>query len=123
MRISDWSSDVCSSDLHPAAASGLAGSEGPVCGMRADDGQELPPRLRIVAEGAQHAAGDHRHAVLADAARGHALVLAFDHDRGTLRLHDLVNRVVDLRFLLLLDLQPPGIGVSDTVKPADAERK
>src|SRR3546814_5391930 len=44
MRISDWSSDVCSSDLLDAIRTALARQLGPVWGGSAD----LPPHLRCL---------------------------------------------------------------------------
>src|SRR3546814_6698899 len=61
MRISDWSSDVCSSDL--LDASNRAGEVGEVIGADADDHREdhdLDPRTDDVA---QHPFGEERCAV------------------------------------------------------------
>src|SRR3546814_7706850 len=61
MRISDWSSDVCSSDL---------------CGV-ADDGEVLEVDLRLLDEAAALLAGDGRQRAVADG-RG-AIAEAADH--------------------------------------------
>src|SRR3546814_21112393 len=75
MRISDWSSDVCSSDLHPEEARAVgAPAHAVVAGTEAaaeDDGELRHP-----------CAGHRRHqlgAVLGDAA---GLVAAADHEAG-----------------------------------------
>src|SRR5579885_3906952 len=47
---------------------------------RADHGEELPPRVRIGAEGAEHAARHHGDAGLVHAARRHALMRRLDDD-------------------------------------------
>src|SRR5579885_3728109 len=53
--------------------------------------QKLRARPRVVAEGAQHLAGDHRHAALVHAARGHALVRGVDHHTDSTRIEDVVD--------------------------------
>ena len=82
--------------------------------------EQLPAGARVVAEGAQHATGHHRHPRLVDPARGHALVLRLDDHRHAARIEHLLDRVGDLRGQLFLDLQPLGIGVDQPGQLADA---
>src|SRR3546814_1720633 len=46
MRISDWSSDVCSSDLDDRAGPRTAGCHGRACGEPSPTGGPSPPRRR-----------------------------------------------------------------------------
>src|SRR3546814_13049201 len=97
MRISDWSSDVCSSDLpSPAPAAFAPADARPPAprasgGLQAADRRGLPLRSRcyqlqhffaalfIVAEDAEHAAGLHDDIGRAHAAPGHAAMGRLHH--------------------------------------------
>src|SRR3546814_14039646 len=57
MRISDWSSDVCSSDLHCRVGPG-----GPAGGTSAGGGAGLPGGRTARADRRRQARGDRRHA-------------------------------------------------------------
>src|SRR3546814_15960339 len=62
MRISDWSSDVCSSDLRPLRLGGREGEISPFDGDDGADGLLLPHRalLRLRRGGAQDQGGQGR---------------------------------------------------------------
>src|SRR6185312_13307293 len=87
----------------------------------ADELQEFHPRARVVAEHAKHLAGDHGHATLVHAARGHALVRGVDDDGDAGRLQVVLDALRDLRGQRLLHLQALGIGLDDTRQLADAD--
>src|SRR5882724_6173039 len=76
---------------------------------RADHGEKLAPRRRVVEEGAEHGARHHADPRLVDAARRHALMRRLDDDGNALGLQDLAQRVGDLRRHFLLDLEALGI--------------
>src|SRR3546814_7428246 len=73
MRISDWSSDVCSSDLVAGAGDGLGEVGQPLLGAERDDGLAL--RVQLDAEAAR-VVGAERAAQAGDAARGRVAVRA-----------------------------------------------
>src|SRR6188508_166986 len=83
--------------------------------------QEFCPRARIGAEVAKKLARDHGHAVLAHAARGHALVDSFDDDADAARLQHVLDAVRDLRRQRFLHLQPACERLDDTRQLADAD--
>src|SRR6185436_7299248 len=87
----------------------------------ADHRQEFGPRARVGAKVTEQLARDHRHAVLAHAARRHALVGSFDHDAHTSRLQHVLNAVRDLRGQRFLHLQPAGERFDDACQLADAD--
>ena len=74
-----------------------------------------------LAERAEHLAGDHRHAALVDAARGHALVHRLDHDADAARLQHVVDAAGDLGRHLLLDLEATREDVDDARELRDAD--
>src|SRR3546814_911398 len=95
MRISDWSSDVCSSDLHRLAAAGIdVGAVGLVEPHRMKDRRMLGAEAldqsgdigqrRVPAAGADRRSGRHEVALCRDAEEscltlfGHAVVRHFD---------------------------------------------
>src|SRR5207237_7919756 len=84
-----------------------------------DKTQELGARARVFAKTAEHLAGDHRHAGLVHAARGHALVARVDHHADAARLEHHVDAVGDLRRELLLHLEAPCVGFYDPRQLAD----
>src|SRR3546814_5272208 len=55
MRISDWSSDVCSSDLEAAVTTGLAGNVGDAVTSRRQGLEELRGRLNSSTSAAERA--------------------------------------------------------------------
>src|SRR3546814_3196883 len=81
MRISDWSSDVCSSDLHHVAddARRLAVRPGPVVAADLHGVEDATMhRLEAVSDVRQRARHDHAHRVI-EVGASH---LVFDRDRG-----------------------------------------
>src|SRR5262245_58385696 len=72
----------------------------------ADRAQELLAGLRLVAERADHPAGDHTDVVLMYAAGGHAAVGGFDHHGDTLRIQRPIQCAGDLGRHPLLNLEP-----------------
>ena len=75
----------------------------------------------IVAEGAEHLAGDHRHAALVHAAGGHALVAGIDHHRHAGRLQGFLDALGDLRGELFLHLEAAGVALHHARQLADAD--
>ena len=88
----------------PVSVAGAAGI--------ANHREELPAGLRIVAEGTEHPAGHHGDPRFADPPAAHALMRCLDDDGDPERLQLGVDGVGDLRRQLLLDLQPPGEGLT-----------
>src|SRR5262245_30955522 len=86
-----------------------------------DEREELAAGPGIAAEGAEHLAGDHRHAALVHATGGHAFVDRLDHDADPTRLQHRVDALGDFRGHLLLDLEAAGIRVDDARELADAD--
>src|SRR5215207_3694789 len=68
-----------------------------VVSRSSDGGQEFLTGGQIVAEGAEHAARDHRDSVLAHPAGGHAAMRRLHDHADAARLKDLVESVGDLR--------------------------
>src|SRR5436309_16085126 len=84
-------------------------------GLDVEAGHEFLARRGVVAEHAQHPAGDQRHPMLVHAARGHAAMGGLDDDGDALRLHHLVAHVGDLRGHPLLGLLTPDLSVYDSL--------
>src|SRR3546814_14782940 len=97
MRISDWSSDVCSSDLFLAAAF-------------------------VVQKTAEQAAGHHADARRAHAAPGHAAVLRVDHHRDAVRLQMVPDALRYLGGQPFLHLEPARIAVEDACESPNADQ-
>src|SRR3954464_1525886 len=89
--------------------------------VRIGQPQQLLARQRIVAEHAEHAAGDEIGPGLVRAARGHAVMRRLDDDPDTFGPQHIVDRVGDLRGHLLLDLKPLGVDVDETRELGDAD--
>ena len=83
--------------------------------------EKFLPQLLIVAEAAEHAAGDKVAVRLVHAARGHAVMRRFDDDADTAWLEYVVDRVSDLRGQPLLNLQPLGIDFDHPGELADTD--
>src|SRR5262249_41030873 len=86
-------------------------SEAGIARAHVEGREKFLPGLAPVTKYAEHAAGDHCHAGFVHAARGHALMCAFEHDGGTERLEHAVDAARDLRGHAFLNLQPFGIDV------------
>ena len=78
-----------------------------VRGPAANQLEELHARARVVAEGAEHGAGDGEGVLLLDAAHRHAQVRALADHRHAERIDLLADGLGDLVGHPLLDLQPP----------------
>ena len=83
--------------------------------------QKLSSRRRVVAEGAEHAAGLHGHAAFVYPARRHALMLALDHHGHALGLENVADGIGDLYRHFFLDLKALRIDIDQTRQLADAD--
>jgi hypothetical protein len=84
-------------------------------------GKEFLAKLRVVAEAAEHAAGDQIGVVLVHAACSHAVMRRPYDDADAQRLEHIIDSVGNLRGQLFLDLQALGVGFNDAGKLADAD--
>src|ERR1700694_1509850 len=87
-----------------------------------DQAHELRPRLGIVLENAQHAAGENAAVLLFDAAHLHAEMIGLDDDAHADGFQVLVQTLSDLRGHPLLHLEAPAVQLDQARQLAEADQ-
>src|SRR6185312_16281806 len=81
--------------------------------LRFDQRKKLVARLFVLAECAEHGAGDGARMLLLDATHHHAEMLRFGDDSDADGIQEVLNALRDFLSHALLNLQPPRESVDD----------